>query len=281
MRAPRPRHTLLVVVGLVFAFTARTESQTASPEATAAGVAPAVVTTTSAPVVGAPFVGTIRYDMTIQGQAAKGSLMRTEAGDVLVDVTMRDPRIKQSFRTSVVVLSGNPDEAWQIMHQTRTFSRLALTAPDEGAAVDEGRFTVEKSATEQLLDRTAHKAVVTDTVSGDVLTVWLDPSQGDVTTIDRLYRGYQPGAPSFARVLRAHGIDGLPLRFQYFKKSMGQSIDGTATAIEPGVVDENALAPPRGFLRVELPAGSGPLPFLSGPPSAKDVHSVIRSFVGP
>lgn len=167
------------------------------------------------------------------------------------------------------------------MHQTRTFSRLALTSGEEGAAADDGRFTVEKGADEAILQRVAKKAVVTDTVSGDVLTVWLDPSQGDVSTLDRLYRGYQPGAPSFARVLRAHGLDGLPLRFQYFKKSMGQSIDGTATALEPGLVDENALAPPRGFLRVELPAGSGPLPFLSGAPSAKDVHSVIRSFVGP
>lgn len=102
----------IVVIGLVSAHTARTEGETAPPEAASAAAETTVAPSSSGPVVGAPFVGTIRYDMTIQGQAAKGSLMRTEAGDVLVDVTMRDPRIKQSFRTSVVVLSGNPDEAW-------------------------------------------------------------------------------------------------------------------------------------------------------------------------
>jgi hypothetical protein len=241
------------------------------------GAEPAPSPTAAHAPARADFVGTVRYALTIQGQAATASYMRTAGGDTVVDIAVRDTRIKQTMRTSVVVLSGNPDEAWQIMHQTRTFSRVALAVTD---AADESRFTVENGESTTIVGHAVKQVTVTDTMSGDVLTVWLDPTFGNIDMLDRLYRGYQPQAPSIAPLLARQGHVGLPLRFSFLKKSAGQTVEGTATAIDAGAVDDDALSPPRGFIRVELPAGSGPIPFLSGPPSAKDVHSVIRSFVG-
>jgi hypothetical protein len=266
MRHGRSLLALLVVSAPTFA-----DGAAVAPEVVTPAPAGAVVPAREA------FVGTVRYDITIQGQAATASYMRTGTGDTVVDITVRDARIRQSMRTSVVVLSGNPDEAWQIMHQTRTYSRVSLV-PAAGA--DDTRFTVDTADGAIVAGKPTKQVTIVDTVSGDTLTVWLDPSFGDLDTLDRLYRGYQPQAPSVAPLLSRHGLVGLPLRFAFFKKSAGQAVEGSATTIDVGVVDEGALSPPRGFIRVELPAGSGPIPFLSGPPSAKDVNSVIRSFVG-
>jgi len=222
------------------------------------------------------FEGDILYDVTIDGERAAARAQSAGDGSFRLDLEYRDPALKQTLRTTVVVLGGNLNEAFYILHPTRTFSRLALSTP---STPDPARFRIAELGAEEVLGRKARHVKVTDEKSGDELDLWLDRDLGSLALPERIYRALLPASGQVGQALSRAGVDGFPLRFR-LKRGNGPLIEGVAAHLEHHQVDGGLFAPPRGYIRVDMADGQlPPIPGLTKDPlkgASQLLNGVVR-----
>ncbi len=218
------------------------------------------------------FEGVIRYRLSIHGDEASSFLYISEPGDIRLDLDILDPNLKQNLRTSVVVLTGNQDEAWQIVHNTKSYARVLLAQPEKN---EPERYQVSPKAFEKILGRQTQLVTIVDTVSGDEFDLWVHSPIQNPAVLDRLLRTMQPHSGSLQHALRNAKVSGLPLRFEYRRKRGGK-VTGVAEDISENALPKTAFSLPKGYFRGPLPGGLfSPLPGGSNDP----LHE-LKSFFG-
>lgn len=223
----------------------------AAPAADAA--APAAPAAAPAPEPDAAAAhGGLRMEFSLQmdGHPATGTVSRNADGDTRLDLSMRDPNLKTPIKTSIIVLSGNPDVAFNIVHATREMGQVDLPTEPEDEPAD--RFLFEELEGEKISDFGTRHVKLTDTKSGDEFELWLASAAGSLRLVDRLIRSVQPYQGSLFVALKAHHIDGFPLRFTYKKRSTETETTGALATAELGPVKDGLFAPPKGYRNIQM-----------------------------
>jgi hypothetical protein len=218
------------------------------------------------------FEGVVRYRLSIHGDEASSFLYMSEPGDIRLDLDILDPNLKRNLRTSVIVLTGNQDEAWQIVHNTKTYARVLLAQREQNKL---GRYQISPKNFQQILGRKTQMVTIVDTVSGDEFDVWVHSQIQNTQILDRLLRTMQPHTGSLQHALQKVGISGLPLRFEYRRKRGGK-ITGVAEDIHEDLLPKTTFSLPKGYFRGPLPGGL----FSPLPGGANDPLHEIKSFFG-
>lgn len=254
------RRTLSTLTALTALLAASTllAQETPSPAPTAAEApaaeAPAAEAPAAAPAPVADLASehggiTLVYAFQVDGKPAKGKLQRSADGDFRVDLSMKDPNTRVPIKTSVIVLSGDQDTAFNLVHTTREMGRVALPEVDLS---DKDRYVFEDLGEEQVQQQQTQHVKLVDTTSGDEFELWLAPAAGKLGLISRMIRSIQKYQGSLNAAVAAHALDGLPLKLSYTKRSTGTVTTGEVTKIKLGPVDQARFAPPRGYRNTKM-----------------------------
>ena len=197
------------------------------------------------------FEGALRYNLSIHDKPATSFVYRSQSGDLRVDLDVMDPRLKRNVRTSIVILTGNTDEAWQIVHNTKTFGRVLLPPPEKNK---EGRYDIQLVGKASIQGRTTHIVHLVDTMSGDKYELWLDPTIQSAFLLDKVFQSVHPHAGSLHQELVKKNLAGMPLKFVYHRK-LGGIIQGEAEYIDENKLKGETFNVPKGYIRGPLPVG--------------------------
>jgi hypothetical protein len=259
----RTLSTIITLTALLCASTLLAQQTPASaptaeaPPAAAPAAAAAPPAAAEAPPAAAPIVDlaaehgglTLEYAFAIAGKPATGKLERTPDGDLRVDLSMKDPNTRVPIKTSVIVLGGDPDTAFNLVHTTREMGRVTLPDPE---LADTDRYLFEALGEERIQNQLTHHIKLVDSKSGDAFELWLAPAAGKLGLISRMIRSIQKYQGSLKAAVAAHKLDGLPLKLKYTKRSTGTVTTGEVTTIAFGPVDQGRFTPPRGYRNTKM-----------------------------
>lgn len=190
----------------------------------------------------AAFDGIVELAVKLDGKPSEARVL-LRGRDVRIDAEL------EGVRTSLVVLGSNTDVLCQVLHPTRTWERVALAAPRHDAE----RFLVEPLPPAELLGRTVKGARLTDTKSGDTFDVWLDPTLGEASVFDRVWRVLKRSDGSLALALAGAGLKGFPVKL-ILKRRHGGVVEVEAQRAEARTLHDEAFAPPPSYRQVSTGA---------------------------